>query len=431
MSTEQGTRYRPEVFDVTGMEHARQIILTAEQGTSSAERWEHETPFLCRDIGTSLQLAPQQLVLDYGCGIGRLSKALIEQYGCTVIGVDISASMRALALEYVASERFSVVSPELFRDLLEHGLEVDAAVSVWVLQHCIDVVADVALIKRALRPDGLLYVLNSYKQAIPVDAGWATAGIQVFDLLHREFSLQQERPLPDDVAPPHLVRSTCIAVLKKDTSAACSLQEEKFTQLAKFLDGLASDIYPEPSSELHADISGKAVQRLAELHPVNSSTLVLDVGCGQGPALELFRRLGATVVGVTLGEDDLVSCRAKGHNVVRMDQSFLEFESCRFDIVWARHVVEHSIFPLFTLAGFHRVLKPGGMLYLEVPAPDTDCHHERNRNHYSVLTRSSWHAHLARCGYLPVEELSYQFTVMAGRDEYWGFFCRKPVEVLP
>ena len=54
-------------------------------------------------------LAPNSdmVVLDYGCGVGRLAKAMIEAKGCAVIGLDISARMRTLAQDYVASDRLS------------------------------------------------------------------------------------------------------------------------------------------------------------------------------------------------------------------------------------------------------------------------------------------------------------------------------------
>ncbi len=108
-----------------------------------------------------------------------------------------------------------------------------------------------------------------------------------------------------------------------------------------------------------------------------------------------------------------------------MDQSFLEFEDETFDIIWARHVIEHSIFPYYTLHEFKRVLKQTGLLYLEMPAPDTDCHHERNLNHYSVLTRSAWTSLIERAGFIIADRVSYNFSVIAGRDEYFGFYCRK------
>jgi cyclopropane fatty-acyl-phospholipid synthase-like methyltransferase len=54
------------------------------------------------------------VVLDYGCGIGRLAKAMIDASGCSVVGLDTSPEMRKLADDYVGSDRFIAVSPSQF-----------------------------------------------------------------------------------------------------------------------------------------------------------------------------------------------------------------------------------------------------------------------------------------------------------------------------
>jgi len=155
----------------------------------------------------------------------------------------------------------------------------------------------------------------------------------------------------------------------------------KFNRLEELLERLENKVYPEPSSHLHCDITQKAFAHLMKLKPLHAAMRVLDVGCGQGPALELFKKTGVTAVGITLGEDDIAACRSRGYTVTRMDQSFLDFADKTFDVVWARHVIEHSVFPLFTLHEYSRVMRDSGILYIEIPAPDTACHHERNINH--------------------------------------------------
>lgn len=81
--------------------------------------------------------------------------------------------------------------------------------------------------------------------------------------------------------------------------------------------------------------------------------------------------------------------------------------------------------PFFTLFGFAAILQEGGFLYLEVPAPDTACHHEMNVNHYSVLTKSSWKSLLQRCGFSILWENDFEFKVPAGPDAYLMFVCQK------
>ena len=82
------------VFAVNNERQAKNIILTPEGGTTTDGRWEKETEFLQQDIGEFLNPTEQMLILDYGCGIGRLAKELINNHACRVLGVDISASMR-------------------------------------------------------------------------------------------------------------------------------------------------------------------------------------------------------------------------------------------------------------------------------------------------------------------------------------------------
>ena len=199
----------------------------------------------------------------------------------------------------------------------------------------------------------------------------------------------------------------------------------KFERLAAFLETLKADTYPEPPCELHTNITRQMLERLDGSLGLGAGAKVLDVGCGQGIALDLFEQRGYRAMGITLNAEDASVCRAKGFPVREMDQSFLDFADREFDLIWCRHCLEHSIFPFFTLAGFGRVLKPGGHLYVEMPAPDTACGHQANRNHYSVLGKSMWTELLKRSGFELVDVTDIRFTVPAGPDLYWAFLGRK------
>lgn len=206
------------------------------------------------------------------------------------------------------------------------------------------------------------------------------------------------------------------------------------SRLSQFMARIATETYPEPISVMHSDLTRKAMDMvLAEVasnHPplideVKAGLLVLDVGCGQGPALKLFKERGMHAMGIALNDEDVKACDEQGFDVCKMDQNDLQFEQGAFDLVWARHVLEHSIAPLWTLAEFHRVLKPGGVLYAEMPAPDTSCCHHMNKNHYSVLGRNAWLALMGKAGFGVQQAWTWQLKTGAGPDEYYGFICRK------
>lgn len=189
-------RYMPEIFSVPDLAQARAIILTPEgPGGDTETRWAHETPYLRDLIQAQLGLRPGHVLIDFGCGVGRLAKPLIEATGCSVIGVDISPEMRALAMDYVGSDRFLAVSPAQLDFLTKAGLRAEAAIAIWVLQHCLDPAKEIARIECSLAPGGGCFVLNMPKRAIPAlleqggarSFAWASDGVDVAALLRGQF----------------------------------------------------------------------------------------------------------------------------------------------------------------------------------------------------------------------------------------------------
>ena len=158
--------YRPEFFDAQTEQEARAVILTGE-GSTTDERWRTETPWICGLLAETIPLAADSVVVDYGCGIGRLAKELIARHGCRVVGVDISARMRAMAADYVQSDRFVALAPDMFDGLVANGFVADAALAIWVLQHCLTPADDIGRIDAALKPSGKLFVLNNLYRAVP------------------------------------------------------------------------------------------------------------------------------------------------------------------------------------------------------------------------------------------------------------------------
>lgn len=187
--------YHPAVFQVNDIAQAMAIIMTPE-GSTTAERWEIETPYLADLIVQELTITADTLLLDYGCGIGRLAHELINRHNCRVVGVDISPSMRALSVVYTRSDRFMSCSHEMLEGLVARGMRFDAALSLWVLQHCATPAQDIARIRNALKPEGALFVVNGVFRSVPtVESGWVNDGLDIKAMLAAEFAVVHEGKL--------------------------------------------------------------------------------------------------------------------------------------------------------------------------------------------------------------------------------------------
>jgi SAM-dependent methyltransferase len=207
--------YAAEVFSPRSVEEAKRIILTPEPGISTGERWEKETPYIADELVAALKPAAESTILDYGCGIGRLAKAVIERIGCAVIGVDISARMRAYAQVYVESDDFIAMPPGGLDRLISRGVTVDHAYAVWVLQHCLDPAREIRRIGQALVPGGLFCVINSVQRWLPTDQGWQDDGKDVLGLVRAEFEEMAEIPLHEGPLSATLRDSSFCRVFRK------------------------------------------------------------------------------------------------------------------------------------------------------------------------------------------------------------------------
>ncbi len=199
--------YRPGIFSVQTMAEARKIILTAEPTIGTDERWETETPLLAQELVETLKPNKDSLLVDYGCGIGRLAKEVIKLSGCCVIGVDISLEMRTLANSYVGSERFTSTSRKGLLQMIRNGLRIDHAYVVWVLQHCVKPKEDIALLHMGLRESSRLHVINSVRRWVPTDKGWINDRIDVPKLLSQRFEVEEEREVPKGALSKQMERS--------------------------------------------------------------------------------------------------------------------------------------------------------------------------------------------------------------------------------
>lgn len=170
-----------------------------------------------------------------------------------------------------------------------------------------------------------------------------------------------------------------------------------FANFNGYLDNLFGDQYAQPSDPGHTDT---AQLFLDWALPIVEGRTVLDLGCGQGFCQSMFESKGYVWRGVTAGED-YTYCHTHGIEAVdNMDMSFLNYPDQSYDILFARHVLEHSPFPILTLMEWRRVAKN----HLLVVVPTPDYWGIGGRNHYSVYTREQWWNAFSRAGWKVIHE---------------------------
>jgi SAM-dependent methyltransferase len=93
---------------------------------------------------------------------------------------------------------------------------------------------------------------------------------------------------------------------------------------------------------------------------------LLDIGCNEGRPLEHYRRNGWDVEGVELNTKAAEVARGRGFTVHTVPLADLELEH-QFDVVVLSNVIEHVADAGELLGHCHRLLKPGGELWISCP----------------------------------------------------------------
>lgn len=103
----------------------------------------------------------------------------------------------------------------------------------------------------------------------------------------------------------------------------------------------------------------------------SKNAAVLDVGCAQGGLLDAFKEKGVNnVVGMDPSIFCVLACQQKGHKAFCDD--LLTLQDCntigdKYDLVIMSHVLEHIPDVKKAIRNVKKLLKPDGVLYIEVP----------------------------------------------------------------
>ena len=139
---------------------------------------------------------------------------------------------------------------------------------------------------------------------------------------------------------------------------------------------------------------------------------LLDVGCGNGGFLRLASEMGWNVSGLDFDPDAVQQARNAGFDVTVGGVDALAHVIERFDVITLSHVIEHVADPNDLLVRLNRLLKPGGMLWLETPNIHSLGHRLYGRDwrglesprHLMLLNPSSLRVALSLGGFIDIEQ---------------------------
>lgn len=99
---------------------------------------------------------------------------------------------------------------------------------------------------------------------------------------------------------------------------------------------------------------------------------ILDIACGEGVGLKVFKEMGfKNVIGVELSDKKIEKAKEIGYKVIKADMHKLNiFDNDYFDIIYSSHTLEHAYKPGTVIEEFYRILKKEGLLKIVLPYPD-------------------------------------------------------------
>jgi SAM-dependent methyltransferase len=151
------------LFKERGFSEACKSVIDTCNNIPFQERWDKETPLFAKAILRNFT-RQENRILDYGTGVGRLAKAILElDDAVEILGVDDSPVQLGHAARYVDNPRFSALLPQ------ESQKRIDMAYCVYVLQHIPAIALRDALTRMHywLRPGGTLVVCTAYARMAP------------------------------------------------------------------------------------------------------------------------------------------------------------------------------------------------------------------------------------------------------------------------
>ena len=168
----------------------------------------------------------------------------------------------------------------------------------------------------------------------------------------------------------------------------------------------------------------------------NGFQRVLDIGCGNGEFLQLLQGAGHEAVGVDIDPAMVEQCRQQGLTAVTADvRTWLPTQAGAFDAIFSSNVIEHLDAETVAtiVAGAYAALRPGGLLLLGTPNPESAIVHLheywRDPTHVRLYSRQLLEFFLYNAGFARVQSDVNRETHWDGVDHMLHAFNSPPASV--
>lgn len=149
-----------------------------------------------------------------------------------------------------------------------------------------------------------------------------------------------------------------------------------------------------------------------QLHRFGASGPILDLGCGTGGVLAHLGGFGPAF-GIDPSPEAVGFCRQRGLPVALASGMELPFADSTFGAALALDVIEHVEDDVAILREMYRVLRPGGVAVLTVPAlPWLWSSHDEVNHHYRRYVRKTLYRAICESGLRPIRVSYYNALLL-------------------
>ncbi|MGE5499104.1 MAG: glycosyltransferase, partial [Syntrophothermus sp.] len=185
------------------------------------------------------------------------------------------------------------------------------------------------------------------------------------------------------------------------------------------------------NANLISEIFLKQISAVLEANsPFSKTQEALHIDCGNGEFMRMMSEKGIKATGISLKETEVNECQKMGHDAYTMDQSFMDFDENRFDLLISINSLGHSFSPAFTITEYFRVLKEEGLAFIGITSIEKNADaagKTTNSPLFDMLPMEFWKSAVLDSGFL-IENIT-DYPAFADGDSgkiFLGFICRKP-----